>query len=232
MANRTSRSGMHTIGHLWVPVVSTLLLLSAGCPHQTSKPQDTLKAYLLALRQSDHERAYSLLSAELRRRCTMEQFVANVKQMGAKSLKKLDPLLRDPKKMSYRAELGLGGHDKFVLIREKGVWRIATDPLNFYGQSTPRQTLISFVRALQRKRYRILLRFVPNKYRHTMTVADIKKMYSGPRLPRTKRLLRNLKANLDNKFEIKNGKAIMLYGENHQLKMIKEGGIWKIEDFE
>jgi hypothetical protein len=57
-------------------------------------------------------------------------------------------------------------------------------------------------------------------------------MYTGDNLPKTKILLRNLKANLTNKIEVKNGQAIMLYGENHQLRMIKEGGVWKIQDFE
>lgn len=203
-----------------------------GCPERTSKPHDTLRAYVAALRQGDHQRAYGLLSTELRKRCTIDQFAANVKQLGSKSFRKLEPLLRNPQKMSFRAELGLSEHDKFVLIKEKGIWRIATDPLHFYGQATPRQALISFVRALERRRFRILLRFVPNKYRHTMTVSDIKRMYTGQNLARTRILLRNLKANLNNKIEVKNGQAVMLYGENHQLRLIREGGVWKIQDFE
>ena len=233
MAGRTDgKTSRNPVVLITACLTLATLVGSSGCPERTTKPHDTLRAYVLALRQGDHQRAYGLLSAELRRRCTVDQFVANVRQLGSKSLRKLEPLLRNPKKMSYRAELELTEHDKFVLIKENGMWRIATDPLNFYGQNTPRQALLSFVRALERKRYRILLRFVPNKYRHTMTVSDIKRMYTGDNLPKTKILLRNLKANLTNKIEVKNGQAIMLYGENHQLRMIKEGGVWKIQDFE
>lgn len=217
---------------LWCKALLASLVVGIGCNHPISRPEDALKAYVAALKQGDHKRAYSLLSKELRQRCTLYQFVSNVRQQGAKSLRQIEPLLTNPRNITYRAHLKLSEHDRFVLVKENGVWRIASDPLNFYSQKTPREALVSFVRALERRRYQVLLRFVPNKWRHTMTTADVKKLYSGSNEEKTRTLLRNLKANLDNRIEVKSGKAVMLYGENHQVQMIKEDGVWKILEFE
>ena len=55
------------------------------------------------------------------------------------------------------------------LIQEGGQWRIATNPLGFYDQSTPKAALRSFIRAYRLERWDVMLRFVPNSYREKMT---------------------------------------------------------------
>ena len=42
---------------------------------------------------------------------------------------------------------------------------IATNPLGFYDQSTPKAALRSFIRAYRLERWDIMLRFVPSSYR-------------------------------------------------------------------
>src|SRR5262249_14801860 len=45
---------------------------------------------------------------------------------------------------------------------EGGHWRIDAAAVDLYGQSTPRQALMGFLRAFERKRYDIVLRYVPD----------------------------------------------------------------------
>ena len=65
--------------------------------------------------------------------------------------------------MSAEFEYGLG--DQMRLVQENGRWRVATNPLAFYDQTTPKAALRSFIRAYRLERWDIMLRFVPTQYR-------------------------------------------------------------------
>jgi hypothetical protein len=56
----------------------------------------------------------------------------------------------------------LPGGDEILLVHEAGRWRVDASAIDLYGQSTPRQALAGFIRAYERKRYDILLRYVPD----------------------------------------------------------------------
>jgi len=50
-------------------------------------------------------------------------------------------------------------------VYEAGGWRVDGTGIERYGQSTPRQALLGFLRAFERKRYDIIMRYVPDKER-------------------------------------------------------------------
>ena len=77
------------------------------------------------------------------------------------------------------AELEYGLGDQMRLVEEDGRWRIATNPLAFYDQSTPKAALRSFIRAYRLERWDIMLRFVPNQYREKMDAAKMKAQFTG-----------------------------------------------------
>jgi hypothetical protein len=218
------------IGAVGVGIIGGLLW--GACNHSKTTPHDALRAYVTALKQKDHGRAYSLLSQKLRRRCDQRQFVRNVKQAGAKAIKKLEKIARKPKKMKFSAAVDLDAGERILLVKNKGQWRIASDPFMFYDQSTPREALRSFVRALARKRYRILMRFAPRKWRQAMSIKDLRKLYAGENEEKTRQLIAKLRESLDNRIEINGNEAVMLYSENRRVVFIKEEGVWKISEFQ
>ncbi len=216
-------------------ILCVFVFLSVGfvsCKQPVQGPQDTVKAYVLAIKQNDTDRAYSLLSEGLRERCTRRQFKRNLKQARKKNKKELETLLNKPKNIQHTASVDLGSGDKLLLEKEGGVWRVVSEPFSFYGQKTPREALRSFVRALERKRYEVLLKFAPRQWRKQMEVKDIKRLYEGERAKKTRVLVANLKKSLDNRIEISGDKAVMLYGDNQQVRFAKEEGVWKIVGFE
>ena len=50
--------------------------------------------------------------------------------------------------MGYHVDYGQG--ERLGLVYENGAWRLGEDPLDLYGQRTPREALRSFVRAAVR----------------------------------------------------------------------------------
>ena len=203
-----------------------------GCNNGVQKPHDTLKAYVSAVKNHREERAYQLLSKRLRQRSSKRQFATNLEQAGPKTIEKLEHLRKKPTKLSYKATLQLDSGDEITVVKRQGEWRIATDPFGFYSQRTPREALRSFIRALERKRYEVLLRFAPRKWRRVMSVEDIRKFYSGENKKRTKRLIEKLRENIDNRIEIDGDRAVMLYGDNERVRFVREEGVWKIKDFQ
>jgi hypothetical protein len=126
--------------------------------------------------------------------------------------------------------------DELPLVLENGSWKIASDPLEFYPQDTPSHALRSFVRAVELKRYDVLLRFVPNQWRAEMTEAKIREQFEptqpGQEAKRDEvaQMIRLLGANLDNPIDQEGDKARMPYGDRYEVKFIREDGVWKIKD--
>jgi hypothetical protein len=211
--------------------LSFLLVLGlVGCPQRTPSPKDTLKSYVAALEEGDYQRAYSLMARSFRKEYDRDEFVSHYKRNPDEVKHNVKELKKGPAKLTVKAEYRYGEGNRLRLVREEGTWRLALDPVTFYSQRTPRLALKSFVRALERRRVKILLRFVPRKWRKVMTVKDMKELFSKKQREATQQLIRNLKANLDNKIEVKGDEAEMLYGDSYKVQFVREDGVWKIVD--
>ena len=60
------------------------------------------------------------------------------------------------------ATVSLPSGEELAMVYEGGKWRIDAAAVDLYGQATPRQALLGFLRAFERKRYDVVLRFVPD----------------------------------------------------------------------
>ena len=61
-----------------------------------------------------------------------------------------------------------GAHETLRLRREDGTWRVVTDVIDWYSQRTPRQAVRSFVRAVEARRWDVLLRLLPEADREAI----------------------------------------------------------------
>ncbi|MFH2007209.1 MAG: hypothetical protein ABI333_11530 [bacterium] len=207
-----------------------LLLGGTGCPHQVATPKSTLKAYIAALETGDFARAYDLMSQSFRKEYDRDEFISHHKRNPKDVKKNISELKQGPAKLEVQARYSYGEGNNVSLVREGGAWKLALDPVSFYSQRTPEEAIRSFVRALQRRRYRILLRFVPNQWRKVMSVQDTQRLFSKEQIEDTRQLIRNLKANLTNKIDVKGDDAYMLYGDSYKVQFKREDGVWKIVD--
>jgi len=225
---RSSRP--RALGALGGAAVCVVLLGAAACAPKAATPTTTLKAYIAALEVGDYERAYQLMSRSFRKEFDRDEFVAHHKKNPKEVARNLQELRRAPTQVEVKAEYEYGDGNRLALQLEGGVWKLALDPVVFYSQRSPREALRSFVRAMERRRYAIVLRFVPNQWARVMTVEDVKRLFAREQIEATTQLLRNLKANIENKIELKADEAVMLYGDRFKVQFAREDGIWKIVD--
>jgi hypothetical protein len=209
-------------------------VLCAGCAAgpggRAADPHRALKAYAQAIDSSKYDTAYGMMTADFRKRHNQQEFVRMLRD-NPDALKQAVSQLKGPvDRVELQAELSYAEGDKLRLVVEQGQWKIASDPVDFYSQRTPAEALRSFVRAIERRRYDIVLRFVPAKWAGKMTVDTMRKQWEGEKQGEVKQLLGNLKANLKAQIHTSGDRANMPYGEKHEVRFVREDSLWKIED--
>jgi hypothetical protein len=144
----------------WVILLGVFLACSGSGVQQG--PSDTLRAYARALEQGRVEEAYRLLSQEAKRSMSLEAFRRAVKDNPQDVLEIAHAIARPASDPVVTATVTLPSGEELELVYESGQWRLDGAAVDLYGQSTPRQALLGFLRAFERKRYDIILRYVPD----------------------------------------------------------------------
>jgi len=202
-------------------------------------PSGVLQSYARAIRERRIEEAYSMLSTEARRSLSVEAFRRMVLENPADAEELARSLARPSTDPILTATVTTAQGDELVLVYEHGAWRIDGESVDFYGQATPRQAIRSFLRAFERKRFDILMRFVPD----TKKIADerypaldearLRESWEGPQREEMERISQGIKAALPQAaVEESNDRASMSYGTSGTVQLIREHGAWKIEDFD
>jgi len=88
------------------------------------------------------------------------------------------------------------------------------------------------VRAVERKRWDVVLRFIPQRYRSTITADSLKERWEGAGAAELKAQLVVVKAHLDEPIELTGDEARLPVGERKQVKLVREEGLWKVETLE
>src|SRR4051794_31044616 len=152
---------------LALPVLLSLVAL-AGCSGVAlvqQGPSDTLRAYAQALEQGRVDDAYHLLSDEAKRSMSLEAFRRAVKENPRDATEIAQALARPATDPVVTATVTVPSGDELLLVYEGGRWRIDASAVDLYGQATPRQAIMGFLRAFERKRYDVILRYVPDAER-------------------------------------------------------------------
>jgi hypothetical protein len=207
-------------------------LFSPGCPSATpaSSPESVLNEYADAVQSGALDRAYSLMSLPYRKRYDKKDFIRMLQENPAEVKSLAQQLKVKAQQVEMEAQLEFGENETLKLVVENGAWKVATDPLDFYSQRTPAEALRSFVRALERRRYNIVLRFVPSKWADTMTVEKLRREWEGEKKDEVATLIKNLKANFNAPIHQSGNTATMPYGEKLEVRFLLEDGVWKVED--
>ena len=210
-----------------------LLAFGTGACHRAGGPNGTLDTYGKALDAEDYNRAYDLMSSSFRGKVSREDYVRTMRD-NKKEVKETAQRLTQGKRgsMEVSAEFEYGLGDTMRLVQEGSGWRISTNPLAFYDQTTPQSALRSFIRAYHLQRWDIMLRFVPTAYREKMDEAKIKAQFTGPSRENMELLMNALEANVDEPIQVHGNEANMRYGDRFEVKFVKEEGVWKLKDLD
>jgi hypothetical protein len=201
-----------------------------SCGPQAPGPRAALHQYTEAVAHGDCRRAYALMSAEYRAATARSAFCSAMEENPAEFGETVQALRQVAGEPEVMARLRYGVGDELAFVMEGGQWRIDTPLLDFYRQGTPRESLRSFVRAIERRRYDVVLRFVPHEYRERMSAEGLQELWEGEKRDEIQQLLENLRASLDEPIEETGDRATMQYMERYTCRFVRENGLWLIED--
>jgi hypothetical protein len=173
------------------------------------------------------------MSSSFRGKVSRDDYVRMMRDNANEVTETADRLRGRHSSIEVSAEFEYGLGDQMRLVQESGRWRVATNPLAFYDQSTPQATLRSFIRAYRLERWDIILRsFVPNVWRERMDVTKVKAQFTGASKEQADARMNTLEANVDEPIVERGNDARMSYGEKYEVKFVKEDGVWKIKDLD
>jgi hypothetical protein len=199
---------------------------------QAEAPQSVLRAYARALEEGHAEDAYRMLSDDARRGISLDAFRRMVKD-NPEEVREIGRSLQRPTAAPIvTAVVTSPAGQELELVLEKGKWKVESSAIDLYGQDTPRHAVQGFVRALERHRYDIVLHYVPDGHREGLDAAKLKAAWEGHDKEEMMQLLGALKQALPSATIEETGeRATMPYGAG-TMQLVREHGLWKIEDFD
>lgn len=209
------------------------MLVSACAPKSAANPRSALRAYTEALEEDRLEDAYALLSPESRAELSYEEFEDLVRD-HPEEVKALVQAARSEKSPPLvTAEFITDSGETLTLTYENGAWRIDESAVLLYDQSEPRKALASFVKAYDKKRYDLLLLFVPKGDQEGLTEEVLRKSWEGEQKLEMEQIVEGLRSHLaTGQLEVLGDRATMSYGAGGVVELLREDGVWKIEDFQ
>jgi hypothetical protein len=205
------------------------LLLAGACAARAAAPPGAVLAYAAAVERRDYSAAYGLMSSSYRQRLPLAEFRRQLEQDATALAVDARALRESAGRWAGRVEMALPGEDRVALVRETGGWRLEDRPLDPYGQATPRAALRAFVRAVEGRRYDVLMRLAPARFQGSLTPAKLRAFWEGEQAAQNRSLLRELRLNLTASIAEEGDEAFMTYGSNRQVHFVREDGLWRID---
>jgi hypothetical protein len=207
-----------------------LLLVSlAACAQRAAAPAGAIESYAAAVERKDYAGAYALLSSAYRQQVSLADFKAQQERDAAELVADAKSLRDGADRWSNRVTVALPGDERTSLVRESGSWRLESPPVQAYGQGTPRAALRSFVRAIENRRYDVLVRLAPVRFRSSVTAEKLRAFWEGTSSAANRVFLRDLRLNLGARIAEEGDEAFMTYGSGRQVRFVREEGLWRIE---
>jgi len=223
----------------FVPVLTLPLFVAAapvlvGCASgsSASSPESVLSAYARAVQRGQLADAYALLSDDAKKTIPFEQFKRMI-QENPEQAQELTRALDRPSSGPARITARVTGADgePLLLVYENGAWRVDGSAIDLYSQAAPESAALSFVRAVENKRYDLLLNFVPDSQREGLTEATLRAAWEGEQKQDMARLIEALKAALPTaRFEVVGERATLAYGAGGTIELVREHAAWKVEE--
>jgi len=218
-------------------VLLGLALTALGCAGTRpppSTPELAVVDFARALNQGRFDEAYARMSVSYRQRVPFEQFKRQLTENPEETTALSHALSHVQRPVVEEATVRYDDDAEITLRREgqgeESSWFLTSPLVDFYDQSTPRAALRSFVRALERRRYDMIMRLIPNADKEGITSDRLEQAWSGDRRKELERLVHNLREHLEDPIEVVGERATMPYGDQMRAQLVREDGQWKVED--
>jgi hypothetical protein len=210
-------------------VVAALLLATlAACPgggiRRGTPAASSVRDLVSALRADDPRRAYDLLSADVRKQISFDEFALQWRQSKAErewQARVLEETLRGDPDVGERALASYADGKMVALEREGKAWRLESALVSHSKASRPRDAIRMFAEALAHNDLEGILRSLTSRRRSGLA-AQLEGFLEG------------LERRLDDKIdEIGSDRAELRWDENdnqYRIVLRKEEGEWRIDD--
>lgn len=217
-------------GRPFTALLAALVLAACGGAG-AEQPDRILREYANALEDGRSDDAYRLLSDEARRTTSLEAFRRMVKDSPTEVRELGRSLGRPTGDPVVSAKITTSDGRELPLVLERGAWKIDLAAIDLYAQDTPKRALRAFLLALDRKRWDVLLRFIPDARRDGIDVEKIKAAWEGAEKPEVEALAAALRLALPTvPVQEAGDRATLDYGSG-TIQLVRERGSWKIESF-
>lgn len=221
------------MGRWRVSFVLAFALACAACgASRAEDPHSVLRAYSVALEEGRAEDAYRMLSEEARRGTSLEAFKRMVKDNPEEVREIAKALARPTATPVVTATVTSANGQELDLVLENGQWKVEATAIDLYAQDTPRHAVQGFLRAVERKRYDVVLKYVPDSHKEGLDPTKLRTAWEGHDKEEIQRVVAELKRALPTAtIEETGDRATLAYGAG-TMQLVRERGLWKIEDFD
>ena len=197
-----------------------LALCLAGCAREAMPdPRVAAAEYAARMEKGDADGVYSMLTTDAQRahgRDGVRRLVSGSKQELARTA---HVAASDRSKVEMIATVRFADGEQAELAMEEGQFRVGSAGALPQGARTPAQALASLRQALARRSYPGILRVLSNESKSALE-NDMRSLVEGLEQPET----------LDVK--VSGDKAEVQVPGGHSVKLKREAGIWRIDDFD
>lgn len=195
-----------------------LSLALPGCRGALPDARDAAEAYADAAARGDADAIYGMMTEPSRRVMTREELAAKVADQR-KELAELAAAIGSPAtQIKAEATVPFADGEAAVLVVEDGTYKIATADALPAAARTPAQALELLRRVLARRSYAGLIRVLSKRTREAMET-DLRSIVEGLEQPE----------GLDVK--VTGDVATVEVPGGHVIRLRKEDGVWRVEDF-
>jgi hypothetical protein len=194
--------------------------LAVGCAEaRMPDPKQAAANYAEAARSGDSERIYALLSREAQRDFGQQGTRKLVQQAKAELGRQGTALLAPGGQVQASAEIRFDDGESALFDLQDGAFRLSSLGTVPSRARSPAEALGDFRRALARRSYPALLGVLSQETRGALE-GDLKSLVEGLENPETL----DVKVSGDN--------AVVDIPGGHQVKLRREAGVWRIQDFD
>lgn len=205
------------------PTLAAALLAALGlgaCARPVvPDPETAAREYAAAARRGDADAIYGMLTEEAQREFGLDQTRRLVKDSRKELARNAASLAAPHVTTQARARVRFEDGEVAVLQLEDGHFKIDSAAAFPAGARTPAEALAELRQALARRSYAALVRVLSGETRSSLD-SDLRSLVDGLERPET----------LDVK--VTGDSAVVRLPGGHAVKLKREAGVWRIDDFD
>jgi hypothetical protein len=182
-------------------------------------PKEAVNAYAAAAARGDADAIYGMMSEKSRRALTSDEVRRMVKDERAELAEQAKAVTAPGVVIKARARIEFPDGEDASLDLEDGAFRITAADALPAGARTPVQALEQLRRVLARRSYAGLIRVLSPATRSAME-SDLRSLVEGLERPEGLEV------------HVTGDAATVQVPGGHEVKLTREGGVWRVEDFD